>query len=83
MQDMERRIARAGGHRSDDEARVLNGRIQKLTETLQGVNVEHTMLLEQVKQAEVDLGDAKRINNHLQVRPTAAACWGEEKGFTC
>lgn len=71
LQDMERRIARAGGHRSDDEARVLNGRIEKLTEILEGVNVEHSMLLEQVKQAELDLGDAKRSNSQLLVSVTA------------
>lgn len=46
---MERRIARAGGHRSDDEARALNARIAKLTEILEGVNAEHSMLLEQVR----------------------------------
>jgi hypothetical protein len=45
---MERRIARAGGHRSDDEARALNARIAKLTEILEGVNAEHSMLLDQV-----------------------------------
>jgi hypothetical protein len=45
---MERRIARAGGHRSDDEARALNARIAKLTEILEGVNAEHAVLLEQV-----------------------------------
>jgi hypothetical protein len=48
LQEMERRIARAGGHRSDDEARALNARIAKLTEILEGVNAEHAMLLEQV-----------------------------------
>jgi hypothetical protein len=47
-QDLERRIARVGGHRSDDEARALNARIAKLTEVLEGVNTEHSMLLEQV-----------------------------------
>jgi hypothetical protein len=46
---MERRIARAGGHRSDDEARALNARIAKLTEILEGVTAEHAMLLEQVR----------------------------------
>lgn len=64
---MERRIARASGHRSDDEARALNSKIQKLTEVLEGVNTEHAMLMDQVKQAEVDLGEAKRTNNMLQV----------------
>ena len=56
LQMMERKVARAGGERSDDETRVLNGRIAKLTETLEGVNAEHGMLSGQVKKAEEDLG---------------------------
>ena len=56
LQMMERKVARAGGERSDDETRVLNGRIAKLTETLEGVNAEHSMISGQVKKAEEDLG---------------------------
>lgn len=37
-----------GGVRSEEEARALNARIAKLTTTLEGVNAEHSMLLEQV-----------------------------------
>eukprot|EP00879_Flechtneria_rotunda_P003815 GHRR01004055.1.p1 GENE.GHRR01004055.1~~GHRR01004055.1.p1 ORF type:complete len:980 (+),score=386.14 GHRR01004055.1:396-3335(+) len=65
MQEIERRIARAGGHRSDDEARALNARIQQLTEVLEDVNAEHSMLLEQVKQAELHLHEARRANTAL------------------
>ncbi|KAF8063069.1 CCDC39 [Scenedesmus sp. PABB004] len=63
--EMERRIARAGGRRSDDEARALNARIAQLTEVLAGVNAEHAMLLGQVKQAETDLGEARRASGAL------------------
>lgn len=39
----------AGGVRSEEEARALHARIEKLTTVLEGVNVEHAMLLEQVR----------------------------------
>ena len=48
MQEMEHRIARAGGHRSDDEARALNARIADLSKLLETVSAEHTMLTTQV-----------------------------------
>ncbi len=48
LQQMERKVARAGGVRSEEETRALNARIEKLTAILEGVNGEHSMLLEQV-----------------------------------
>ena len=45
---MERKVARAGGVRTEEETRVLNARIEKLAAILEGVNTEHSMLLEQV-----------------------------------
>ena len=48
LQEMERKVARARGVRSDEETRQLNARIQQLTGVLEGVNGEHLMLLEQV-----------------------------------
>jgi hypothetical protein len=45
---MEHRIARAGGHRSDDEARALNARIADLSKLLEAVNSQHAMLTAQV-----------------------------------
>ena len=68
LQMMERKVARAGGERSDDETRVLNGRIAKLTETLEGVNAEHSLLSGQVKKAEEDLGGLQML---LQRQPPA------------
>ena len=49
LQQMERKVARAGGVRSEEETRALNARIEKLTAVLEGVNNEHSMLLEQVR----------------------------------
>lgn len=48
LQEMEHRIARAGGHRSDDEARALNARIADLSKLLETVSSEHAMLTTQV-----------------------------------
>lgn len=48
LQEMEHRIARAGGHRSDDEARALNARITDLSKLLETVSSEHAMLTTQV-----------------------------------
>ncbi|KAK9820385.1 hypothetical protein WJX72_009778 [[Myrmecia] bisecta] len=62
LQMMERKVARAGGERSDEETRALNLRIAKLTQVLEGVNAEHAMLVAQVKKAEEDLGVARRHN---------------------
>ncbi|KAG2493473.1 hypothetical protein HYH03_008290 [Edaphochlamys debaryana] len=66
LQQMERKVARAGGVRSEEETRALNARIEKLTGILEGVNAEHSMLLEQVKRAEDDLLAARRTNNTLR-----------------
>ena len=55
LQMMERQVARAAGTRSDEETKQLNAKIAKLTEALEGVNVEHAMLTAQVKKAEEDL----------------------------
>ena len=60
IQGLERRVARASGERSDEETRVLNQRIEKLTTVLEGVNVEHTLLTNQLKQAEDNLKAATR-----------------------
>lgn len=48
LQQMGRKVARAGGVRSEEETRSLNARIEKLTVVLEGVNAEHSMLMEQV-----------------------------------
>ncbi|PNH02795.1 Coiled-coil domain-containing protein 39 [Tetrabaena socialis] len=66
LQQMERKVARAGGMRSEEETRALNTRIEKLTSILEGINQEHSMLLEQVKRAEDDLLAARRSNTALR-----------------
>ncbi|KAL6756441.1 hypothetical protein V8C86DRAFT_2647977 [Haematococcus lacustris] len=62
LQQMERKVARAGGVRSEEESRALHARIEKLTAVLEGVNAEHSMLLDQVKHSEEDLLKARRVN---------------------
>ena len=57
LQVMERHVARASGVRSDEETKKLNAKIAKLTQVLDGVNAEHTMLAAQVKKAEEDLSE--------------------------
>ena len=57
LQVMERHVARASGVRSDEETKKLNAKIIKLTEVLDGVNAEHSMLTAQVKKAEEDLSE--------------------------
>lgn len=62
LQDMERKLSRAQGHRTEDETRALRERIEQLTGTLEGVAAEHSMLVNQVKAAEVALNDSRRAN---------------------
>ena len=60
VQQLERKVARAGGERSDEETRVLNQKIQKLNKILEGVNAEYNLLSSQVKLAEENLKSASR-----------------------
>ena len=59
-------VARAGGQRSEDESKVLNARIEKLTSILEGVNAEHGMLLDQVKASEEGLLKGRKANTSLK-----------------
>ena len=54
--EMERRVARAEGHRSRDETAVLGGRIKELEGTLAAAQAAHGMLVEEVKRAQDDYG---------------------------
>lgn len=65
LQQMERKVARAKGERSDEETRTLNEKIDALSQVLEGVNAQHGMLLGQVKKAEDDLGHATVANQNL------------------
>ncbi|KAL4443384.1 hypothetical protein ABPG75_011121 [Micractinium tetrahymenae] len=57
---MERRVARAEGHRSRDETAALTARIAELEQALGAAAAEHGMLAEEVKRAEEDYARAKR-----------------------
>jgi hypothetical protein len=46
---MERKLARAQGHRTEDETRALRERIEQLGDALQGVSAEHAMVLGRVR----------------------------------
>uniref|UniRef100_A0A061QV58 Flagella associated protein n=1 Tax=Tetraselmis sp. GSL018 TaxID=582737 RepID=A0A061QV58_9CHLO len=66
VQQLERKVQRAAGERTDDEKRALNARIEKLTAQLEGVNTEHSMLTEQVKLVEDALLKARRRNGSVK-----------------
>lgn len=61
---MERKIERASGLRSQSETKELNETIDKLTQDLDRVNVNHAMLITQLKKAENHLIQARRQNNN-------------------
>lgn len=78
VQEMEHRIARAGGHRSDDEARALNARITDLSQLLEAVSGEHAMLTTQVRdpvplswQLELQCGksETKQVDRNSSCNP--------------
>lgn len=54
---MERKVARAAGQRSADETSALNARIADLSAALSAARKRHAALVDQVKQAEGDLGE--------------------------
>lgn len=48
-QEMERKLSRAQGHRTEDETRALRTRIEELTASLAAAAAEHAMLVDQVR----------------------------------
>lgn len=67
IQQLERKVARASGDRSDDEKRVLNQKIGVLEKQLEGVTHDHSMLDNQVKTASDTLRHATRTGQQLDV----------------
>ncbi|GAB4818571.1 hypothetical protein N2152v2_005617 [Parachlorella kessleri] len=57
---MERRVARAAGERTQDETAALNARIKALSQAFDVVSAEHSMLMQQVKQAQDHYARAQR-----------------------
>mmetsp|Transcript_5128 Transcript_5128/g.9691 ORF Transcript_5128/g.9691 Transcript_5128/m.9691 type:complete len:950 (+) Transcript_5128:130-2979(+) len=62
LQQLERKVARAGGERSDEEKRLLNAKIEQLAAVLEEKTSEHSMLSASLKRAEDDLHIARRRN---------------------
>lgn len=59
-QQLERKVARASGERSDDEKRALDAKIAVLTEQLEVASKSLNQLVAQVKRAQDDLQAARR-----------------------
>lgn len=74
IQQLERKVARAGGARSDEETRLLTAKIAAVTEVLDERVAEHNMLTASVKRAEDDLAAARRRN--LELKAFAAEITG-------
>ena len=62
IQQLERKVARASGERSDEEKRALNARIDALNVELEVKTAEHSMLSGQVKKANDELRTAQRVH---------------------
>eukprot|EP00164_Ancoracysta_twista_P002908 GFYU01003871.1.p1 GENE.GFYU01003871.1~~GFYU01003871.1.p1 ORF type:complete len:916 (-),score=421.15 GFYU01003871.1:163-2910(-) len=60
IQQLERKVSRAQGVRSDEESKKLNARIKELTDELEQANVQHNMLTDQVKRLDDDIRTARR-----------------------
>ncbi|PRW50762.1 flagella associated isoform B [Chlorella sorokiniana] len=63
---MERRMARAEGHRSKDETEALTARIKALEAQLQEATSAHGTLVDEVKRAEDDYARAQRASQAVQ-----------------
>ena len=60
IQQMERKVARASGERSDEEKKALQARIAELQENLDGITAQVNMLQSQCKRLQEDLRATKR-----------------------
>ena len=73
IQNLERRVARAGGARSDEETRVLQAKIDALQSTLRERVAEHDALLVSTRRAEDDLEAARKRSEQLKRSASALA----------
>jgi hypothetical protein len=81
LQEMEHRIARAGGHRSDDEARALNARIADLGKLLETVSSEHAMLTSQVRVTSCCVGVSRQQCTSQSAAAVAVAMCRHETSY--
>jgi chromosome segregation ATPase len=75
IQALERKVARAGGARSEEETRVLRRKIDALQVALNERVAEHDTLVASTKRAEEDLEAARKKSKAL--KSTASALSGE------
>jgi len=66
LQAMERKVARASGHRTPLEQKELKQKIDELTEALEKQNSQHSMLIAQCKRLNNDLKQEKRKGEDLE-----------------
>eukprot|EP00741_Cyanophora_paradoxa_P020955 tig00021319_g20230.t1 len=60
IQQLERKVARAGGERTDEEKKALNARIAELQKQLDEQSAQYTMLVQQSKRLADELRAARR-----------------------
>jgi chromosome segregation ATPase len=73
IQQLERRVSRASGERSDEEKVMLNAKIAQLQGVLEGVTAQNAMLKQQVKRLGDELRASKRRRAEAKEEHTAAA----------
>ncbi|KAI8910339.1 hypothetical protein EDD86DRAFT_138178 [Gorgonomyces haynaldii] len=66
IQQMERKVRRAEGDRTDEEKEILNKKIDQLQTQLDEVNAKYNLLNTQLKRSQEDLRHCKRRLDNLQ-----------------
>merc|ERR1711907_545482 len=70
IQQLERRVARAGGQRTDEEKKLLNAKIDDLRHQLAAVNDQNKMLKNQRKKLDDEVRRNQRLTVTLQAKAT-------------
>merc|ERR1719453_668125 len=70
IQQLERRVARAGGQRTDEEKKLLNAKIDDLRHQLTAVNDQNKMLKNQRKKLDDEVRRNQRFTVTLQAQAT-------------
>merc|ERR1719281_971008 len=68
IQQLERRVARAGGQRTDEEKQLLNAKIEDLRHQLAAVNDQNKMLKNQRKKLDDEVRRNQRITETLRTK---------------
>lgn len=65
IQQLERKVRRAQGDRTDEEKEVLDLKITELNKNLENQNKKHVLLTTQLKKSQEDLRQSRRSLDHL------------------